>query len=153
MSNCALTLAEQQELMNELREAGVLSSVTGVNFFGDNIQIEVDRACTELLELGEELSDEKREAWKKANCSTTWSGESLYDSKSNYDDRFVPNGWYELIEEIQNRDVECDDCEGKCRADEMEECEDCGIKLRIGCANNPSNHSIFNDVCDNCRDK
>ena len=46
----------------------------------------------------------------------------------------------------------CDDCEGECHADEMEECEDCGIKLRIGCANNPSDHSISDDVCDNCRE-
>ena len=46
----------------------------------------------------------------------------------------------------------CDDCEGKCRADELEQCEKCGIKLRIGCANNPSDHSIFNDLCDDCRE-
>jgi hypothetical protein len=47
----------------------------------------------------------------------------------------------------------CDDCEGKCRADETEECEKCKIKLRIGCANNPSNHSIFDGCCDDCREE
>ena len=47
----------------------------------------------------------------------------------------------------------CDDCEGQCRADETEECEDCKIKLRIGCANNPSNHSIFDGCCDDCREE
>jgi hypothetical protein len=46
---------------------------------------------------------------------------------------------------------ECDDCEGKCRSNETEKCDDCGIELRIGCANNPSDHSIFNDLCDDCR--
>lgn len=49
--------------------------------------------------------------------------------------------------------LQCDDCEGKCRADELEQCEKCGIKLRIGCANNPSDHSIFNDRCDDCREE
>tara|TARA_R110002167_G_scaffold71803_3_gene202466 strand:- start:1747 stop:2646 length:900 start_codon:yes stop_codon:yes gene_type:complete len=50
-------------------------------------------------------------------------------------------------------EVECDDCEGKCRADETEKCEDCGVVLRIGCANNPSDHSIFDGCCDDCREE
>jgi hypothetical protein len=48
---------------------------------------------------------------------------------------------------------ECDDCEGKCRADETETCEKCAVELRIGCGNNPSDESIFNGLCDDCRDE
>jgi len=48
---------------------------------------------------------------------------------------------------------ECDSCEGKCRANETEECEECKINLRIGCANNPSDHSIFDGCCDDCREE
>tara|TARA_R110000868_G_scaffold397090_1_gene669633 strand:- start:47 stop:574 length:528 start_codon:yes stop_codon:yes gene_type:complete len=33
------------------------------------------------------------------------------------------------------------------------ECKDCKIKLRIGCANNPSNYSGFEGYCDDCRRK
>ena len=46
----------------------------------------------------------------------------------------------------------CIACEGVCIADKLESCEICGIKYRIGCAENPSDHSIFNDRCDNCRE-
>ena len=63
----------------------------------------------------------------------------------------------DLLEENEKLKEEyeevCDACEGKCRADETEECEDCEIKLRIGCANNPSNHSIFDGCCDDCREE
>jgi len=45
----------------------------------------------------------------------------------------------------------CDDCEGKCLSDETSSCDECGIELRNGCANNPSDHSIFDGCCDNCR--
>ena len=48
---------------------------------------------------------------------------------------------------------ECDDCEGKCRSNETETCEKCAVKLRIGCANNPSDESIFNGLCDACREE
>jgi hypothetical protein len=48
---------------------------------------------------------------------------------------------------------ECDDCEGKCRADETETCEKCAVELRIGCGNNPSDESIFNGFCDDCREE
>ena len=63
--------------------------------------------------------------------------------------------WTSLEKEFYNKEEEeyCDDCEGPCRADETEECEDCKIKLRIGCANNPSNHSIFDGCCDDCREE
>ena len=54
---------------------------------------------------------------------------------------------YQNVEEI------CDDCEGKCRSDETESCEKCSIELRIGCGNNPSDHSIFNGFCDDCREE
>ena len=46
----------------------------------------------------------------------------------------------------------CYDCEGKCRADETETCEKCEVELRIGCGNKPSDHSIFNGLCDDCRE-
>ena len=49
--------------------------------------------------------------------------------------------------------VVCDDCEGKCRSNETSSCDECGIELRNGCANNPSDHSIFDGCCDICRDK
>jgi hypothetical protein len=48
---------------------------------------------------------------------------------------------------------ECDDCEGKCQSNETETCENCAVKLRIGCANNPSDESIFNGLCDACREE
>ena len=47
---------------------------------------------------------------------------------------------------------ECDDCEGKCRADETETCDNCSVELRVGCGNKPSHHSIFNGLCDDCRE-
>ena len=64
-----------------------------------------------------------------------------------------------LIRETKLKDIgwtvieedECDACEGKCKSNETEKCDDCGVELRIGCANNPSDHSIFNDCCDDCR--
>ena len=37
--------------------------------------------------------------------------------------------------------------------EEVEACEDCGVELRIGSENNPSDHSIFNGVCDDCREE
>ena len=37
--------------------------------------------------------------------------------------------------------------------EEVEACEDCGVELRIGSENNPSHHSIFNGVCDDCREE
>lgn len=51
------------------------------------------------------------------------------------------------------KEEECNACEGKCRSEELEKCEDCGIELRIGCENKPSHHSIFNGCCDNCREE
>ena len=59
----------------------------------------------------------------------------------------------EFGELLEEEEEDCDDCEGKCRANETEECEKCKIKLRIGCANNPSNHSVFNGCCDDCREE
>ena len=58
---------------------------------------------------------------------------------------------YELWKDFQANC--CDDCEGKCRSDETESCEKCSIELRIGCGNNPSDHSIFNGFCDDCREE
>ena len=56
-----------------------------------------------------------------------------------------------IVDEEDEEEDECDDCEGKCKSNETEKCDDCGVELRIGCANNPSDHSIFNDCCDDCR--
>ena len=56
-------------------------------------------------------------------------------------------------EEEEDLCEKCDDCEGKCRSDETESCEKCSIELRIGCGNNPSDHSIFNGFCDDCREE
>jgi len=55
--------------------------------------------------------------------------------------------------EEEEEEEECDDCEGKCRSNETETCEKCAVKLRIGCGNNPSDESIFNGLCDDCREK
>mgnify|MGYP003646722984 CR=1 FL=1 len=57
--------------------------------------------------------------------------------------------WHRI--ELRQEEDECDACEGKCKSNETEKCDDCGVELRIGCANNPSDHSIFNDCCDDCR--
>jgi len=58
----------------------------------------------------------------------------------------IPDWCYREEEE------ECSECEGKCKSNEKEKCDDCGIELRIGCANNPSDHSIFDGCCDDCRE-
>jgi hypothetical protein len=50
-------------------------------------------------------------------------------------------------------DEECCACEGPCVGDEVDECEVCFVKLRIGCAKHPSDESIFNGRCDDCRDE
>ena len=47
----------------------------------------------------------------------------------------------------------CDDCEGPCKSKETEACDECGIELPIGCGNNPSDQSIFNGCCDDCREE
>jgi hypothetical protein len=57
------------------------------------------------------------------------------------------------IEVEEEEEEECDDCEGKCRADETEKCDNCAVELRIGCGNKPSDHSIFNGLCDDCREE
>ena len=54
---------------------------------------------------------------------------------------------------VDLRNDYCDDCEGPCKSEETEECDECGIELPIGCGNNPSDESIFNGCCDVCRKK
>ena len=86
-----------------------------------------------------------------------------YHDGSGFDDCDSENTGWRTCKEISDKSKwcsecvylsreDCDDCEGKCRANETEECEKCKIKLRIGCANNPSNHSVFNGCCDDCRE-
>ena len=55
-------------------------------------------------------------------------------------------------EEKANNDCIGEECDGHCNADDVEECDDCGIKLRIGSECDPSDHSIFNGMCDDCRE-
>jgi hypothetical protein len=47
----------------------------------------------------------------------------------------------------------CEACEGECQADVMEYCECCGVGKRNGCDLNPSDESIFDGMCDECREK
>ena len=54
---------------------------------------------------------------------------------------------------VDLRNDYCDECEGPCKSEETEECDECGIELPIGCGNNPSDQSIFNGCCDDCREE
>ena len=47
----------------------------------------------------------------------------------------------------------CEACEGECQADVIEYCECCGVGKRNGCDLNPSDESIFDGMCDECREK
>jgi len=47
----------------------------------------------------------------------------------------------------------CQACEGECQADEMEYCDCCGVGKRNGCEMNPSDESIFDGMCDECREE
>ena len=46
----------------------------------------------------------------------------------------------------------CESCEGVCQSDVMEYCECCGVGKRNGCEMNPSDESIFDGMCDECRE-
>ena len=46
----------------------------------------------------------------------------------------------------------CESCEGECLSDVMEYCECCGVGKRNGCEMNPSDESIFDGMCDECRE-
>ena len=59
----------------------------------------------------------------------------------------------EFKEFVDLRNDYCDDCEGPCKSEETEACDECGIELPIGCGNNPSDQSIFNGCCDDCREE
>ena len=56
------------------------------------------------------------------------------------------------ITKKEKTEIVCDACDGECKSNETEKCDKCGVECRIGCANNPSDESIFNDLCDKCRD-
>jgi len=47
----------------------------------------------------------------------------------------------------------CESCEGECQSDVMEYCECCGVGKRNGCEMNPSDESIFDGMCDECREE
>jgi len=47
----------------------------------------------------------------------------------------------------------CEACEGVCVSDELEYCECCGDGFRNGCEMNPSDESIFDGMCDECREE
>ena len=84
------------------------------------------------------------------NKSENW-GELGYGNNNLYHWNLCGKCYKEESGEESDKEDECDDCEGKCKSNETEKCDDCGVELRIGCANNPSDHSIFNDYCDDCR--
>ena len=81
--------------------------------------------------------------------------------------KVVEEKWVEKDCPIEDNNDDCSVCgiimtdddmysaTGKCESclgEEVEECEKCKIQLRIGSANNPSHHSIFNGCCDDCRE-
>ena len=81
--------------------------------------------------------------------------------------KVVEEKWVEKDCPIEENNDDCSVCgiimtdddmysaTGKCESclgEEVEECEKCKIQLRIGSANNPSHHSIFNGCCDDCRE-
>jgi len=47
----------------------------------------------------------------------------------------------------------CESCEGECLSDVIEYCECCGVGKRNGCEMNPSDESIFDGMCDECREE
>jgi len=105
MSDCPLTLAQLQELMNELREAEAIAPFISVDFSGDNIEIEID---PEYIHTFEEINvedidseEEQVGTWRQANCSTTVFG-FAWDSRRHPYSRYRPQGWHELTEEIEN---------------------------------------------------
>jgi len=105
------------------------SELTGVGGCWDLIKIEV--AC-ELIGLTPSEIKEVIEYFEEKN------EEEESDEEESDDGECYKN---------------CSACEGPCIGDEVEECEVCAIKLRIGCAKNPSDESIFNGCCDDCRDE
>jgi len=101
---------------------------------------------------------EDRESWDNIMPMKDWTLEEYQNLYSMITAGFLVNhpeynGAFMLKTYLEEEEDDCDDCEGKCRADETDTCEHCGVELRNGCANNPSDHSIFDGCCDICRDK
>mgnify|MGYP003639764998 FL=1 len=101
-------------------------------------QVELTGEDVEDLEFDEEEEDEEEERPLCKDCEV--------ETRKHCDEC----GGYGSNSEDEE---ECDDCEGKCQSNETETCEKCAVKLRIGCANNPSDESIFNGLCDACREE
>ena len=117
-------------------------------------------------EIDAESSDEEEEKLSPHD----WFHEQLYSKSVGFNEvlddaekyygvdateSLLENEWKDLrklFDKLKEEDEYCDDCEGKCRADETETCEKCSVELRIGCGNKPSDHSIFNGLCDDCRE-
>tara|TARA_R110000751_G_scaffold20203_1_gene59517 strand:- start:3887 stop:4531 length:645 start_codon:yes stop_codon:yes gene_type:complete len=127
---------------------------------------EYNGSSSMAMYIGENLKEEEEEeaplCYRKNGSKCKWCDNLCVDEedslchecyhKSNpsecYCDEEENSAWLKKQEE-----EECDDCEGKCRSNETETCENCAVKLRIGCGNNPSDESIFNGLCDDCREK
>ena len=70
-----------------------------------------------------------------------------------------PDAWGGFHELVDKRDEPivpsyeyCDDCYGKCISMDTEVCDNCAKICFVGCGNNPSDESIFNGLCDDCRE-
>lgn len=114
---------------------------------------------SEINSFNEQLKShtEDRESWDNIMPMKDWILEEYQNLYSMITAGFLVNhpeynGAFMLKTYLEEEEDDCDDCEGKCRADETSSCDECGIELRNGCANNPSDHSIFDGCCDNCRD-
>ena len=123
----------------------------------------------EIEHFCEEIDDESSDEEEEKLSPHDWFHEQLYSKSVGFNEvlddaekyygvdateSLLSNEWKDLRKLFDKlKDEECDDCEGKCRADETETCEGCAIELRIGCGNKPSDHSIFNGLCDDCREE
>ena len=107
----------------------------------------------EIFGKSNKTIDEENEPVICVKCKCDFSDERDDDPTSFYEmGKTICEKCFLEVSEMLGMN-ECNACEGKCRSEELEKCEDCGIELRIGCENKPSHHSIFNGCCDNCREE
>jgi len=92
-----------------------------------------------FLKMNEDISEDIAEDYIKILCGRE------------------PDAWGEFHEIVDKRDEPivdyCNDCDGKCKSMDTEVCENCSKICFVGCGNNPSDESIFNGLCDDCRDE